>query len=136
MHALRDPGVGESSHPKGPSTQYSYGDWSKFPIIRVLYLGSHYITGPYINFPHFGNRNLIYFPKTCTTITTTQILRTSLLGTWTLWVINGSQDGYSRFRQGIHYSEGQGDLVSRLITSITHIVTLIILILILLTKSP
>ena len=24
----------------------------------VLYLGSYYNTGPYINFPHFGNSNL------------------------------------------------------------------------------
>ena len=24
----------------------------------VLYLGSHYYTGPYINFPRFGNSNL------------------------------------------------------------------------------
>ena len=32
--------------------------------------------------------------------------------------------------------EGQGDLVSRLITPITHIVTLVILIITLLTKSP
>ena len=37
---------------------YLNGDWSKFPIIRVLYLGSHYNTGPYIHFPHFGNSNL------------------------------------------------------------------------------
>ena len=28
----------------------------------VLYLGSHYSTGPYINFPHFGNRNLGKLP--------------------------------------------------------------------------
>ena len=34
------------------------------------------------------------------------------------------------------YLEGQGDLVSRLITPITHIVTLIIPIINLLTKSP
>ena len=34
------------------------------------------------------------------------------------------------------YLEGQGDLVSRLITPVTHIVTLIIPIINLLTKSP
>ena len=28
----------------------------------VLYLGSHYNTGPYINFPHFGNSNLGKLP--------------------------------------------------------------------------
>ena len=28
----------------------------------VLYLGSHYSTGPYINFPHFGNSNLGKLP--------------------------------------------------------------------------
>ena len=40
-----------------------YGYWSKFPIILgVLYLGSHYNTGPYINFPHFGNSNLGKLP--------------------------------------------------------------------------
>ena len=39
-----------------------YGYWSNFPIIRVLYLGSHYNTGPYINFPHFGNSNLGKLP--------------------------------------------------------------------------
>ena len=38
---------------------YIYGYWSKFPII---YLGSHYNTGPYINFPHFGNSNLGKLP--------------------------------------------------------------------------
>ena len=27
-------------------------------LYGVLYLGSHYNTGPYINFPHFGNSNL------------------------------------------------------------------------------
>ena len=32
--------------------------------------------------------------------------------------------------------EGQGDVVSRLITPITHLVTLVILIINLLTKSP
>ena len=30
----------------------------------VLYLGSHYNTGPYINFPHFGNSNLGKLPYT------------------------------------------------------------------------
>ena len=34
------------------------------------------------------------------------------------------------------YLEGQGDLVSKLISPITHIVTLVILIINLLTKSP
>ena len=28
----------------------------------VLYLGSYYNTGPYINFPHFGNSNLGKLP--------------------------------------------------------------------------
>ena len=28
----------------------------------VLYLGSHYNTGPYIHFPHFGNSNLGKLP--------------------------------------------------------------------------
>ena len=28
----------------------------------VLYLGSHYNTGPYIDFPHFGNSNLGKLP--------------------------------------------------------------------------
>ena len=28
----------------------------------VLYLGSHYNTGPYISFPHFGNSNLGKLP--------------------------------------------------------------------------
>ena len=28
----------------------------------VPYLGSHYNTGPYIHFPHFGNRNLGKLP--------------------------------------------------------------------------
>ena len=28
----------------------------------VLYLGSHYNTGPYLNFPHFGNSNLGKLP--------------------------------------------------------------------------
>ena len=28
----------------------------------VLYLGSHYNTGPYINIPHFGNSNLGKLP--------------------------------------------------------------------------
>ena len=30
----------------------------------VLYLGSYYITGPYIHFPHFGNSNLGKLPHT------------------------------------------------------------------------
>ena len=30
----------------------------------VLYLGSHYNTGPYIKFPHFGNSNLGKLPYT------------------------------------------------------------------------
>ena len=38
--------------------------------------------------------------------------------------------------QGCYYLEGQGDLVSRLITPITHIVTTILPIINLLTKSP
>ena len=29
---------------------------------KVLYLGSYYSTGPYINFPHFGNSNLGKLP--------------------------------------------------------------------------
>ena len=40
------------------------------------------------------------------------------------------------FRDLRSYLEGQGDLVSRLITPITHIVTLVIPIINLLTKSP
>ena len=28
----------------------------------VIYLGSHYNTGPYIHFPHFGNSNLGKLP--------------------------------------------------------------------------
>ena len=28
----------------------------------VLYLGSHYNTGPYVSFPHFGNSNLGKLP--------------------------------------------------------------------------
>ena len=31
----------------------------------VLYLGSHYNTGPYTNFPHFGNSNLGKLPHEC-----------------------------------------------------------------------
>ena len=29
----------------------------------VLYLGSYYNTGPYINFPHVGNSNLVKLPN-------------------------------------------------------------------------
>ena len=38
--------------------------------------------------------------------------------------------------QNMNYLEGQGDLVSRLITPIIHIVTVILLVMDLLTKSP
>ena len=31
----------------------------------ILYLDSHYNTGPYINFPHFGNSNLGKLPYIC-----------------------------------------------------------------------
>ena len=42
--------------------EVTYGDWSKFPIVRGPIFGSHYNTGPYINFPHFGNSNLGKLP--------------------------------------------------------------------------
>ena len=42
-----------------------------------------------------------------------------------------SRDGVGRV-----YLEGQGDLVSRLVTPITHVVTLVIPLINLVTKSP
>ena len=39
--------------------------WGKYMGIglnSLLYLGSHYNTGPYIHFPHFGNSNLGKLP--------------------------------------------------------------------------
>ena len=55
--------IADSNKNRGPAClPEPHGDWSKFPIIRVLYLGSHYNTGPYISFPHFGNSNLGKLP--------------------------------------------------------------------------
>ena len=67
------------SDPKGSSAhQMRLGIWGRVMGVQVwgkyvgivlnycqygsLYLGSHYNTGPYINFPHFGNSNLGKLP--------------------------------------------------------------------------
>ena len=51
-----------------------------------------------------------------------------------IWRVRPAQDGWVN-EAGNRYLEGQGDLVSRLIDPITHIVTLVILVINLLIKS-
>ena len=55
---------------------------------------------------------------------------------WKLSVVNLRVCGLTRNPNPKPYLEDQGDLVSRLITPITHIITLLIPIINLLTKSP
>ena len=60
-----------------------------------------------------------------------RVLVYSYYTTITGWV--GGSSSYIGFRA---YLEGQGDLVSRVLTPITHIVTLVLPLILLLTKSP